>query len=241
MYDSKVGKTPINLWSAESVVWNIHRGHLPRSDHSPGVKLIGDVKVRRQTKELGKLSKPNVEPLTICHPHKDSLFLIKEESGVELCDDLLVLVVLKWQKVGDAMKCTCFQNSVDGDILLALHVVQVNPLHWDNMPCLPIEHCVVPILMKEGPKTLVGAPFLRRVVAIFLPESDNVPWINLVVVDLFPVGVFYQGPYLQTLKLFGRVGSGTTWWGVLGSGVLTKADGPFPLGKLLGVSNGSLA
>jgi hypothetical protein len=53
------------------------------------VNLLRDAKVRRQHKELSKVSEPDVEPSTIYHPHKDFLFLIKEESGVELCDDLL--------------------------------------------------------------------------------------------------------------------------------------------------------
>jgi hypothetical protein len=89
----------------------------------PGVKLLRVVKVRRQPKELGKLCKLDVEPSSLGHPHKDSLFLTKEESRIELYDDLLIPVVPKWQKVRDAMKFTCFKNSVEGDILLALHVV----------------------------------------------------------------------------------------------------------------------
>jgi hypothetical protein len=56
-----------------------------------------------QPKELGKLSELDVEPYAICHPHKYSLVLIKEESGVELYDDLLVPVVAKLQKVRDAI------------------------------------------------------------------------------------------------------------------------------------------
>jgi hypothetical protein len=59
------------------------------------VKLLRDVKVRRQLKELGKLCKLDVEPSSISHPNKDSLFLIKEESGIELCDDLLIPIVPK--------------------------------------------------------------------------------------------------------------------------------------------------
>jgi hypothetical protein len=58
------------------------------------------------------------------------------------------------------MKFTRFKNLVEGDILLALHVVKVYPLHRHNMPSLPIDHSVVPILLKESPKMLVGAPFL---------------------------------------------------------------------------------
>jgi hypothetical protein len=70
------------------------------------VKFLRDVKVRRQPKELGKLSELDVEPSAICHPHKDSLLPIKEESRVELCDDILVPVVAKLQKVRDAMELT---------------------------------------------------------------------------------------------------------------------------------------
>jgi hypothetical protein len=86
---------------------------------------------------------------------------------------------------------------------------------------------------------LVGATFLGRVVASFLTECDNVPWINLFVVDHFPVGVSYWGPHLEALKLFGRVGSGTMRWGVIRRGFLMKAKGSCPLGKLLRLSNGS--
>jgi hypothetical protein len=37
-----------------------------------------------------------------------TLFLVKEESGVELCDDLLVPIVAELQQIGDAMKITSF-------------------------------------------------------------------------------------------------------------------------------------
>jgi hypothetical protein len=157
---AKCGRIP-SIFRARNPLSGIYiGGHLPQSDHSPGVKLLRDVKVRRQPKELGKLSKLYVEPLVICHPHKDFLFLIKEESGVELCDDLLVPVVAKRQKVRDAMKFTYFQNPVKGDVLLALHVVQVYPLHRDNWPSLLVEHGVVLVLLKESLEVLIGAPFL---------------------------------------------------------------------------------
>jgi hypothetical protein len=59
------------------------------------VKFLRDGKVRRQPKEHDKLSELDVETSAIRHPYKDSLLLIKEESEVELCDDLLVPVVEK--------------------------------------------------------------------------------------------------------------------------------------------------
>jgi hypothetical protein len=48
------------------------------------------------------------DPSANGHPSKEPLFLIKEESGVELCVDLLVLIVAGLQQIGDAMKITSF-------------------------------------------------------------------------------------------------------------------------------------
>jgi hypothetical protein len=40
-----------------------------------------------------------MEPSAISHPHKDHLFLVIEESGVELDDDFLIPVVPKLEHV----------------------------------------------------------------------------------------------------------------------------------------------
>jgi hypothetical protein len=81
--------------------------------------------MRRQPKNLDKLGELDVEPSAICPPHEYSLFLVKEESGVEFSYDLLILVVMEQQHVGDAMELTSFQNSVEVHVLLALHIVCV--------------------------------------------------------------------------------------------------------------------
>jgi hypothetical protein len=60
--------------------------------------------MRRQPKDLGELCELDGEPLAIGHPNKDSIFLVKVESGVELRDDLLVPVVTEQQQVSDAME-----------------------------------------------------------------------------------------------------------------------------------------
>jgi hypothetical protein len=44
-----------------------------------------------------------MEPSVISHPHKDSLFLVIEESGVELGDDFLISVVPKLEYISDTM------------------------------------------------------------------------------------------------------------------------------------------
>jgi hypothetical protein len=43
--------------------------------------------MRRQPKNLGNLGELDVERSAIGHPHEDSLFLVKEESGVEFSND----------------------------------------------------------------------------------------------------------------------------------------------------------
>jgi hypothetical protein len=160
MENGKVREDAVYLGSTEVTVWVIHWSHLPCSHHSPGVKLLGVIKMGGQPKYLSKLRKLYVEPLTISHPHKNPLFLVKEESGVELSDDFLIPIVSELQKVGDAMEITSFNYSIEGGILLLPHVVKMNPLHRNDMLGLPVEHSVVPILLKEGPKMLVGASFL---------------------------------------------------------------------------------
>jgi hypothetical protein len=95
MKDDKVGKDPIYLQGTKTTVENIHQGHLLSRNHAPGVKLLGVVKVIGQPKKLDKLCKLDVEPTTTSHPHKDPLLLVKEEIGIEQCDDFLILVVPK--------------------------------------------------------------------------------------------------------------------------------------------------
>jgi hypothetical protein len=126
-------------------------------------------------------------------------------------------------------------------ILLVPHIVNVNPLMLHYWSGLQIKHRHVPILMKECPKSLVGALFLVRVVAWPISESDKVHRILLAVVDFFPVGVNCRGPDLQALKLIGRLGSATTRRGVLGGGLLSERGMSCPIGKLLRMSGGSPA
>jgi hypothetical protein len=102
------------------------------------VKLLGDVKLRRQLENLSKLSKLDGEPSAIGHPSNEPLFLVKEESGVELCDDLLVPIVVELQQISDAMKITSFYNFVEMHILLLSHAINVNPLMLDHRRCLRV-------------------------------------------------------------------------------------------------------
>jgi hypothetical protein len=44
-----------------------------------------------------------MEPSAISYSHKNPLFLVIEESGVELSDDFLILVVPKLEQISDTM------------------------------------------------------------------------------------------------------------------------------------------
>jgi hypothetical protein len=74
-----------------------------------------------------------MEPSAISHPHKDPLFLVIEEGGVELGDDFLIPVVPKLEQISDTMQVTSFKYPIEVHVLLAPHVFNINILlldHW---------------------------------------------------------------------------------------------------------------
>jgi hypothetical protein len=93
--------------------------------------------------------------------------------------------------------------------------------------------------MKEGWKSVIRAPLLAVVAAWPVPESDYIPRILLIVVNLFLIYVRDQGPNLQALKLLRGVGSATTRRRVFGGGLLSERDGSWSLCKLYVLHCGS--
>jgi hypothetical protein len=93
----KVREQPLHLGRLGTTVWDIQRGHLPRHHHPPRVNIFGNVQVRRQPKNLSKAGQLHMEPLAIGHPQENPLFLVIEESGIELNYDLLIPIVPKLQ------------------------------------------------------------------------------------------------------------------------------------------------
>jgi hypothetical protein len=74
-----------------------------------------------------------MEPSAISHPHKDPIFLIIEESEVELRDDILILVVPKLEQISDTMQVTSLKNPVKMRVLLVPHILNIHILlldHW---------------------------------------------------------------------------------------------------------------
>jgi hypothetical protein len=74
-----------------------------------------------------------MEPSAISHPHKYHLFLVIEESGVELRDDFLISVVPKLEQISDTMQVTSFKYPIEVHVLLVPHVFNINILllnHW---------------------------------------------------------------------------------------------------------------
>jgi hypothetical protein len=73
-----------------------------------------------------------MEPSAISHPHKDPLFLVIEESGVELIDDFLILVVPKLEQISDIMQVTSLENPVKMHVLLVSHILNIHILLLDH-------------------------------------------------------------------------------------------------------------
>jgi hypothetical protein len=73
-----------------------------------------------------------MEHSAISHPHKDPLFLVIEESGVELIDDFLILVVHKLEQISDTMQVTSLNNPVKMHVLLVPHIFNIHILLLDH-------------------------------------------------------------------------------------------------------------
>jgi hypothetical protein len=73
-----------------------------------------------------------MKPYAIGHPHKDPLFLVKEESGVELSDDFLIPIVPKLQQISDSMEVTSLKYLVEVCTLLCPHIVYMHKLMLDH-------------------------------------------------------------------------------------------------------------
>jgi hypothetical protein len=73
-----------------------------------------------------------MELSAISHPHKDHLFLVIEESGVELRDDFLISVVPKLEQISDTMQVTSLKNPVKVHVLLIPHIFNIHILLLDH-------------------------------------------------------------------------------------------------------------
>jgi hypothetical protein len=73
-----------------------------------------------------------MEPSAISHPHKYPLFLILEESGVELEYDFFIPVVLELEQISDTIQVTSLKNPVKVHVLLVSHIFNIHILLLDN-------------------------------------------------------------------------------------------------------------
>jgi hypothetical protein len=175
-----------------------------------------------------------MKPSTISHSHKDHLFLVIEESGVELRDDFLIPVVPKLEQISDTMQITSLKNPGKMNVLVP-HIFNIHILLLDHWRWLQIKHNPIPVLIKEGPESLISAPLLDQVVASIVVEMHHIQGILLVVIHNLSHGVNLRRMHLEALRL---IESTTTRWRGLGGGLLLVAAGSWSLGKLLGLGRG---
>jgi hypothetical protein len=177
-----------------------------------------------------------MEPSAISHQHKDPLFLVIEESGVELRDDFLIPVVPKLEQISDIMQVTSLKNPIKMHVLLVSHILNIHILLLDHWRWLWIKHSPIPVLMKEGPESLISAPLLDQVVTSLVAKMHHIQGILLAVVHNLSRGVNIQRMHLEALRL---IGSTTTRWRDLRGGLLLVVAGSWSLGKLLGLGRGT--
>jgi hypothetical protein len=174
-----------------------------------------------------------MKPSAISHPHKDLLFLVIEESGVELRDDFLIPVVPKLEQISDIMQVTSLKNHVKVYVLLVPHILNIHILLLDHWRWLRIKHSPISILMKESLESLISVHFLDQVVASLVVEMHHIQGIILTLVHNLLCGVNLWRIHLEALRL---IKSTTMRWRDLGGGLLLVAAGSWSLGKLLGLS-----
>jgi hypothetical protein len=178
-----------------------------------------------------------MKPSTISHPYKDPLFLVIEESGVELRDDFLILVVPnKLEQISDTMQVTSLKNPVKMHVLFVPHILNIHILLLDHWRWLRIKHSPILVLMKEGPESLISASLLDQVVASLAAEMHHIQEIALAIVHNLSRGVNLWRMHLEAHYL---IGSTITRWRDLGGGLLLVATGPWSLGKLIGLGRGT--
>jgi hypothetical protein len=150
-----------------------------------------------------------MEHSAISHSHKDPLFLVIEESGVKLRDDFLILVVPKLEWISYTMQVTSLKNPVKMHALLVPHILNIHILLLDHWRWLRINHTLIPVLMKEGPESLISAPLLDQLVASLAAEMHHIQGIQLVVIHNLLWDVNLWRMHLEALCL---IGTTTTRW-----------------------------
>jgi hypothetical protein len=95
----------------------------------------------------------------------------------------------KLEQIGNTMQVTNLKNHVKMHVLLVPHVLNIHILLLDHRRWLRIKHNSIPVLMKEGPESLISAPLLDQVVASLVAEIHHIQGILLVVVHNLSRGV----------------------------------------------------
>jgi hypothetical protein len=88
-------------------------------------------------------------------------------------------------------------------VLLVPHILNIHILLLDHWRCLRIKHNLILVLMKEGPESLISAPFLDQIVASLVAEMHHIQGILLAIVHNLSRGVNLRRMHLEVLRLIG--------------------------------------
>jgi hypothetical protein len=144
--------------------------------------------------------------------------------------------VPKLEQISDNMQLTSLKNPVKVHVVLVPHILNINILLLEHWRSFRIKHSSIPILVKEGPESLISAPLLGQVVARLVAEMHHIHGILLAIVHDLQCGIDLRTIHLEALHFIGRT---TTRWRDLWGGLFLVVAGLWSLGKLLGLGRGA--
>jgi hypothetical protein len=117
--------------------WNIHELHLIQLEHSKSVNpsLWWHLKLVLKPKQTGKPSDSDLILLPYCHPHKLLSIYIKVQCGIELADDLFVLVIHKTHHLSHLQLIKSSFYLVEDGVPFVCHPILVDPLSFHHGLC----------------------------------------------------------------------------------------------------------
>jgi hypothetical protein len=124
-------KDVLNLWEGVGpCTWSIHEVHLILLQNIVSVNLVIRLlgKLVLEAKQMGKLTDCDLILSLVRHPHELLAISIKVEGGIELVDNLIVLIVLETHHVSHLELITSGFDAVEVGVATSLHPLPVYPL-----------------------------------------------------------------------------------------------------------------
>jgi hypothetical protein len=109
---------------------------------------------------------------SVCHPCELLPISIKIQSGIELADDLLVLIILKTHHLRHLQLITCSLDLVEDGMPPTSHPIPIHPFCLYHRFLLVEVDGVVPIVVKKRPKKAIHGLLVPSIYRSFVVCID---------------------------------------------------------------------